>query len=146
MPSLTQEHTFTGEINGVFTAISTYSKYPEYLPGVQKIEVLPAKSSKSTCQVRYELNLIKTFYYILNMYAEKPGKIWWDLEESNLMTANEGSWDLKPEGKTKVHATYTLDIGFKGLVPRAITDRLAKANLPLMFSGFQKMIDDLGSK
>ncbi len=148
MPSITEQHSFHGEINDVFTAISTYSKYPDYLPGVQKIEVLPAKTAGSTCQVRYELNLIKTFYYVLNMYATEPHKIWWDMDDSNIMKSNSGSWELKAlkpdkKGVAKTKATYTLDLNFKGFVPGFVTDQIAKANLPTMFEGFQKMVDEV---
>ncbi len=146
MPSITEQHSFHGEIKEVFAAISTYSKYPDYLPGVQKIEILPAKTAGSVCQVRYELNLIKTFYYVLNMYASEPKKIWWDMDDSNIMKANTGSWELKSlKGKKdgeKTDATYTLDLSFKGFVPGFVTDQIAKANLPTMFAGFQKLIDD----
>ena len=58
------------------------------------------------------------------------------------MKANDGSWDLKASGNDKTQATYTLDIKFKGFVPGKVTDQLAKANLPNMLSGFQKLISD----
>ncbi|MCX6123329.1 MAG: SRPBCC family protein, partial [Proteobacteria bacterium] len=62
--------------------------------------------------------------------------------ESNLMKHNTGSWTFEAEGKGKTKATYNLEIKFKGLVPSMITDQIAKANLPLMFAGFQKLIDN----
>ncbi len=156
MASLETETTFNGSIESVFDAIRKYEKYPEYLPGVTRIDVLPAKEKGSVCQVRYELNIVKTFFYVLNMYEEGPKKIWWTLADSNILKGNNGSWTFKAvkgtgksadKGKEKTHASYKLDIKFKGLIPSAITDQVAKANLPLMMTGFQKLIDDnVGSK
>ena len=94
MAKLETQATFDGVIDKTFAAIRQYEKYPEYLPGVTNISVLPAKVAKSTCQVRYDLKIIKDFYYVLNMYETEPKKIWWDLGESNLMKESTGSWVL----------------------------------------------------
>ncbi len=142
MAKLETEHVFAGNVEDVFEGIIQYEKYPEYLPGVTEIEVLPAEKSGSSCQVRYELNIIKTFYYVLDMYEEKPGKIWWQLAESNLMKENNGSWQLTEKGSEKTAATYSLEIKFKGLVPSAVTNKVAKSSMPAMLEGFQKLIDD----
>lgn len=141
MAALETEHTFDGGIDQVFGAIGQYGKYPEYIPGVTKIEVLPPQAKGSKCQVRYELNIIKTFFYTLDMFEKGPEKIWWTLADSNLMKASSGSWDLKQSGKDKTRAVYKLDIKFKGLIPGAITDQIAKANIPGMMAGFQKLIN-----
>lgn len=144
MAKLETEHTFNGSVAKVFHSLRQYEKYPEYLPGVTGIKVLPPKLKDSTCQVRYELKIIKEFYYILNMFEDGPTKIWWDLDESNIMKGNAGSWKLKERNPSQTKAIYTLDIKLKGLVPRAITDRVAEANLPAMLAGFQRLIDDHG--
>ncbi|MEY4630445.1 MAG: hypothetical protein RIQ81_565 [Pseudomonadota bacterium] len=144
MASLETETTFNGGMESVFEAIRKYDLYPQYLPGVTRIDVLPAKEKGSVCQVRYELNIVKTFFYVLNMFEDGPKKIWWTLDDSNILKSNNGSWTFKAKAKekNKTHATYKLDIKFKGLIPSAITDQVAKANLPLMMTGFQKLIDE----
>ncbi len=136
------EQVFLGNIEKVFSGISQYPSYPKYLPGVTAIEVLPAKLENSTCQVRYELHLIKKFYYVLDMFAENPQRIWWQLADSNLMKSNAGNWTFTKISDDKTKALYSLDVKFRGLVPSSITDQLAKANLPAMMDGFQKMIKD----
>ena len=142
MAKLETQTVFDGSIEKTFAAIRQYSKYPEYLPGVTSIVVLPPKQAKSSCQVRYDLKIIKDFYYILNMYETEPKKIWWDLGESNLMKESTGSWSLVASGANKTKATYSLNIKLKGLIPSAITDRVAEANIPAMMAGFQKMINE----
>lgn len=142
MAKLETEHVFKNDIETVFRGLGQFSKYPEYLQGVTDIKVLPAKADGSFCQVQYDLNIIKKFYYILNMYQESPNKIWWDLDSSNLMKVNDGSWNLTPLKNGETKAVYSLDIKFKGLVPSKITDQIAKANLPAMFAGFERLIEE----
>lgn len=141
MATLERTHVFRGDVARVFGAIKSYDKYPKYIQGVTSVEVFPSNGVASTQRVRYELNLIKKFYYVLEM-TEKDGKqISWNLVESNLMKENSGSWTFSQEGKN-TRAEYQLEVKFKGLIPSKITDQVAKANLPAMFDGFQKMIDE----
>jgi len=142
MAALETSYLFDGELQHIFQAICQFDRYPRYLPGVTGIQVLPAKDPKATCQVRYELNIVKTFYYTLEMYQEEPHKIWWHLVDSNLMKKNDGSWTFAAAEQGKTSAVYKVDVAFRGLVPSMITDQIAKANLPLMFSGFQKLAND----
>lgn len=140
MAELTTEHVFEGSREQVFEGIRQFAKYPDYIPGVTKIAVLPAKKPGSTCQVRYDLKLIKTFYYTMNMFEEKPGRLWWDLDDSNIMKKSSGSWTLTEAGPGKTKAIYALDIAFSGFVPQMAVDQITKANLPAMMAGFQKLI------
>lgn len=142
MAELETKHIFRGEINRVFTALGQFERYPEFIPGVTAIQVIPPKSgSRSKCQVRTELNIVKTFFYTIEIYEQAPNKIWWTLVESNLMKQNIGSWDLSKSSDTETTAIYKLDVSFKGFVPSMVTDQIARANLPQMFVGFQKLID-----
>lgn len=142
MAELTVEETFEGSIQKAFDGITKYSKYPDYLPGVTQIKVLPAKKEGSSCQVRYDLKIVKSFYYTLDMYEESPGKIWWDLDESNLFKVSKGRWELTKDGADYTKAKYIIDVGFKGFVPGKVVDGITKANLPLMMKGFQKLITE----
>ena len=138
-------HVFQGNINKVFSAIGQFDRYPEFIPGVTAIQVLPASgTNKAKCQVRTQLNIVKTFFYTIEIYQEAPNKIWWTMAESNLMKQNNGGWTLSAQGDSQTAAIYKLDVTFKGLVPSMITDQVAKANLPGMFAGFQKLIDAIG--
>lgn len=141
MASLETEHTFTASRKKVFKGLCNYSLYSKYLPGVTNVEILPAELEGSSHQIRYDLKLIKNFYYILDMYEEEPNKISWTLSDSNLMKKNNGSWELTPDGRSKTHASYKLDIKFKGLVPSKVVDTITQANLPKMFEWFQQIID-----
>jgi ribosome-associated toxin RatA of RatAB toxin-antitoxin module len=142
MASFETKHTFNGDIKSVFTALGKYERYSEFLPGVTASKVLPAPTgSKARCLVRTEINVVKTFFYTIEMFEESLGKIWWQLSDSNIMKQNNGSWVLTPDGKSRTSAVYSLDVKFKGLIPSSITDQVVKANLDATLAGFQKLID-----
>jgi len=143
---LKTEHVFEGAVESVFDGIRQYALYPKYLPGVTRIDVLPPKKPGSVAQVRYELKLIKSFFYTLNMFEKSPSDIHWDLDDSNLMKKSNGSWKLSPAGEGQTKAIYSLDIAFSGFVPQKVVDQITKANLPLTFKGFQKLIDERKSE
>ena len=141
MAALTVDHVFNGTPQQVFAGIKNFAEYPNYLPGVTAIGVLPAVVPGSICQVRYELKIIKTFYYTLNMFEEQPRKLWWTLDSSNIMKKSNGYWELSGRGQGQTAAVYSLDVAFKGLVPQAVIDQVTKANLPSLMSGMQKLVD-----
>jgi ribosome-associated toxin RatA of RatAB toxin-antitoxin module len=143
MAALVHEHVFDGDIQKVFKGICQFDQYSEHLPGVTGIQVLDATQKDSVCRVRYELKIIKEFYYTLHMFIKEPEKIFWQLDESNVLITNNGSWTLSAKSKKKTTAVYSLDVSFKGLVPKMLTDKIAAANLPNMFAGFQKIIDSV---
>jgi ribosome-associated toxin RatA of RatAB toxin-antitoxin module len=142
MAEVEKTEIFKGDLQKVYKAISKFEEYPKYLPGVTGIKVAKSPNPKAKCLVTYELNIVKTFHYTLEMFEDAPKRIWWTMTDSNLMKVNSGSWDFEDLGDGTTKATYKLDVKFKGLVPSMITDPIAKANIPLMFSGFQKLIDE----
>lgn len=143
MPTLETKHEFSGSIAAVFRGIRSYEQYSNYIPGVTYVEVLPAQHVGSSCQVRYELNIVKKIYYVLNMFEDTPNKISWNLAESNVMKKNDGAWILSEISKNKTLAIYQLDVAFRGLVPSALTNKIAKTSLPGMFEGMQKLITEI---
>jgi ribosome-associated toxin RatA of RatAB toxin-antitoxin module len=143
MAELETTHLFNGGIQQVFRALGEFHRYPEFIPGVTNVKIdPPPPGSQARCVLRTEVNIVKTFFYTNEMFAEEPSRIWWRLMDSNLMKKNEGSWTLTAQGD-KTLALYKLDVSFKGFVPSMVTDQLAKANLPGMFAGFQRLIDSL---
>lgn len=90
MPSLTTTHIFDGTAEKVYNGIIQYEKYPEYIQTVTQCKILPAKSPEFACQVRYDIKLIKTIYYTLNMTHSPGKKVSWALDESNFLKVSNG--------------------------------------------------------
>jgi ribosome-associated toxin RatA of RatAB toxin-antitoxin module len=141
MSGVVTEHVFSGAIGKVFLAFSSYEDYPAYIPYVQSVKVLPPKVPGAACLARYELNLIKQFFYTLNIFHNEPNLIRWELDESDLLKTSSGSWQLSAQGKTKTKAIYTVEVEPKMFVPKMLVNQLTKTALPATLEGFQQLID-----
>lgn len=142
MASLTTVRIFQGNPLEVFKGIRRFDQYPKYLPMVSEISIDPPVAPKSTALVTFKINIVKTFYYSINVFESPPERMWWELQESNLMKKSNGSWLLVAHGAKETKATYTLDIAFKGLIPQMMIDKVTQSSLEPMMDGFQKLIDE----
>ena len=115
-------------------AIGDYEQYPKHLDGLSKTTVLTRDGA--TSKVQYELNLIKTFRYVLLM-TDAGWDIRWQLVEGDLFKKNEGAWHLKPISNNQVEATYELCIDLVVSFPSFMAKQIAGANLPKMFRQFE---------
>lgn len=125
---------FNVDINKFYETIVDYKSYPEFVDGVDKIEVL--SQDEKGAKVKYCLNLIKEFTYIISLKHEKPYKVTWTLESGDLFKKNDGGWELKDLGGGKTEATYTLGVDFKMFAPSMIVNKLVANNLPTMMKAF----------
>ena len=125
---------FDVDINKLYDVITDYAKYPEFVDGVDSIEVLEADDSGA--RVKYSINLIKQFSYVIKLKHEKPNKVSWTLESGDIFKSNIGGWDLKDLGEGKTEVTYSLEIGLKIFAPKMIVNKLTSSNLPTMMKAF----------
>ena len=141
MKKIVQATLFKGSVEQVFAGISDYGLYPRFVTGVHATTFVDQVDPGASCGVRYDLKLIKSFYYILDMYHSDLDSIAWQMRSSNLLSHNAGSWTFEAQGESITKAIYELDIGFKIFVPNRITKKLTETSLPLMFKGVQDLID-----
>lgn len=130
MADASRTETYDVDIEKLYNTIVNYQDYPDFVDGVDEIEVL--KSDASGALVRYSLNLIKEISYQLKMKHEKPHKVSWTFDSGDLFKTNSGSWQLKDLGKGKTEVTYSIDLDFKLMVPKMMLGKLASKNLPSM--------------
>lgn len=127
---------FDVEIEKVYKVLSDLESYPDFMTGVEKVEIVDSKDGQ--IKARYDLNLIKKFSYTLDHKLEAPNRISWSLDSGDLLSKSDGSWELKDlGGKTEV--TYKVDVDFKVKVPGLISKKLVSSNLPSMMKSVQEM-------
>ena len=142
MAGLVTERIFKGNPLEVFQGLRRFDQYPKYLPMVSEITVDPPKVPESVALVTFKINLVKTFYYSINIFEAPPERLWWNLQDSNLMKKSNGSWLLVNHGNHETKATYSLDIAFKGLIPQMMIDKVTQSSLEPMMDGFQRLVFD----
>jgi len=136
MASASRTEVVDVDINKLYDVLVDYEKYPEFVDGVSGIKVL-AKDEK-TAKVEYNLNMIKSFKYTINLKQERPSRLSWTLDSGDLFKKNDGEWKLKDLGNGKTEVTYSLDLDFKMFAPSSILSALTEKNLPTMMGSFFK--------
>lgn len=136
MTEASRTEVFNVDINKLYKTIIDYKSYTQFVDGMKAVEIL-AQDEKSA-KVKYTLNMIKEFTYILNLKQESPTKVSWSLDSGDLFKHNNGGWELKDLGGGKTEATYTVDVDFKISVfgMSMIVNKLTNSSLPSMMKAF----------
>lgn len=140
MKKIVQATFFNGNLDQVVAGVSDYGAYPKYVAGVNEITFVDPVDPAASCAVRYDIKVIKTLHYTLDMYHTDT-QISWQMRSSNLLSHNSGCWSFSSLGDYRTKAVYELDIGFKIFVPPRIVKKLTESSLPMMFRGIQELID-----
>lgn len=141
MASVIRDQELLVPAQALFKAITEFVEYPKFLPEVVSAEIIDASTTQP--KVKFELEVVKRFQYILQFKIEGTERISWKLEESNFFKKNEGVWVLKPNGTDKTQVHYELEVGFGFLVPGWISKKLTEVNLPKMFDSFEERAKEL---
>jgi len=124
------------EINTLYQVITDFEHYPEFVSEVVGAKTLPG-STDTRALVRFELEIIKRFEYLLEFKMTRPTEVKWKLTRSNFFKVNDGAWSLTPVDASHTEAHYELEVGFGFLVPGWVSRKLTEINLPQMFDHFE---------
>ncbi len=120
-----------------YQAIIDYKNYPNFVTGVESVEVSGATDAGAT--VKMNLNIIKKITYTIKTSHKLNSEVSWSLVTGDMMKSNNGKWTLKDVGG-KTEVTYSLEIEVKGFFPGLgmIEKTLVSTNLPMTMDAFAK--------
>lgn len=136
MASAERTEVFDVERDKVFKVLSDLESYPDFMTGVEKVEV--EEENGDEIVARYDLNLIKKFSYTLRHKIQAPDKISWSLVSGDFMSKSDGAWELKDLGDGQTEVSYKIDVDFKVKVPGMISKKLVSSNLPSMMKSVKE--------
>jgi coenzyme Q-binding protein COQ10 len=123
-------------IEKVYSVITDYEKYPEFLDEQTGAKLLSKKGN--VAEVEFKLKVVKEISYKLRL-TEQPGVgLSWVMISGEMMKSNDGGWKLEALGADKTKATYSADIGLGMLVPKSIANMLIEQTLPKTLEAFKK--------
>lgn len=127
---------FDIDINKFYEVLVDYKNYPEFVTGVNEIEIL--EFSETSARVKYSIDMIKKLTYTLKMTHVKPNKVAWAFESGDLFKINQGSWELKDLGNGKTQVDYSIELDIKGFIPGSgmIVNKLTETSLPSMMKSY----------
>lgn len=122
---------------GLLKVLKDYESYPEFMDGVNRVEVVERKDK--SVKARYDLNVIKTFSYILNLEETDDG-VSWSFDSGDIFSVNSGSWSLKDlgNGTTEVIYKVEVEIKIKMMGTGMITKKLVNTSLPSLMKSVEK--------
>ncbi len=119
--------------------VMDFEAYPSFLETTTRAQVL--REGRGAWEVRFWLRLVRELRYTLEL-LERPGsapgavRIEWTLVEG-AFRANDGSWELIPEGPGSTRANYEVDLKLGMYVPRSILNTLLEVSLPANLEAFR---------
>lgn len=139
MPEATRAVTVNAPRDHLMQVILDFASYPSFIPEMTSATVLSREDR--VYHVAFELMVIRPLCYTLALTAESPGTLSWSLEESKMMTYNEGSWSLAAIDAHSCEATYMIDVRLGRFVPAVITSRLKSYSLPQTLARFKQQAE-----
>jgi ribosome-associated toxin RatA of RatAB toxin-antitoxin module len=122
-----------------FQTVLDFESYPRFVTGVNESSVETV--SDTQLKAKLELEMIKKLSYTIDVQhsrTENSAKVSWTLLESDLLTKNNGQWDIVAKGSDQCEVTYSLDVEFKIPVPGLILRGLIKKSLPQAIKEFHQ--------
>lgn len=141
MSAAEQQIRIDAPIQTVFGVVTNYTQYPEFLPEMRHVELVTEYEGVRV--VRFEIELIMRLSYVLRLEEKSPTRVSWTLQEGKLFSHNTGGWDLAEQGQGVTLATYRIDLGLKGLIPRSVTNKLVGKTLPETLARFRARSEKL---
>jgi len=136
MPQAKRTEVWDAPIETIYRVLTDYESYPEFVDGCSSVEVLGQDEEEA--RVKFGLNLIKKFNYILILKQSRPTEITWSFESGDIFKKNQGSWVLNDLGDGKTEVEYTLEVEIKGFAPKSIVTSLTQKNLPAMLKSYHE--------
>lgn len=126
----------------LLSVLKDYESYPDFMDGVSHVEVIEKSGNK--VKAKYDLNVIKTFSYVLNLEESEDG-VSWSFDSGDIFSINNGSWKLKDLGNGTTEVTYSIEIEIKikMMGTGMITKKLVNTSLPSMMKSVEKRAQSL---
>lgn len=142
MPEVQKQHRMQVPKSSIYKAVTSFDEYADFLPEVVSATILDG-ASETLALVKFEIEVMKRFEYVLEFTMKPDSEVHWKLHESNLFKKNQGAWKFVAinEGTTEVH--YSVEVEFGFMVPGWAVKKLTANSLPKMFDNFETKAREL---
>ena len=127
----------------LFSVITSYENYPQFIQGCQAVDV--SRQSSGETRVVYTVSLMskEVTYTLVHREDAAQGQMTWSLIDSDFFKKNTGGWEIQEVSPGKTEIIYKLDAEFKVPVPGFILNRLIKGSLPELVKSFEKRATEI---
>lgn len=141
MQLIEEKRIFAAPIDVVMGVITDYRRYPEFLP--EMVLVREVSRDDTSVVVEFQIQFLMKVTYQIRITEKPPDAVVWTLEDSRMMSVNDGSWKLKALDDGTTEVIYGLKVELKGRLPESVSDRLTEKALPQTLERFQARAESL---
>lgn len=143
MPSASRTEIMKAPVEKIYQVLTDFEAYSEFMDGVSRVEIVSRDGNKT--KARYDLNVIKTFSYILSLEQEENKSVSWTFDSGDIFSLNNGKWELEDLGDGTTEVTYSIEveIKIKMMGTGMITKKLVSTSLPSMLKSVEKRAQGL---
>ncbi|MFH1150520.1 MAG: SRPBCC family protein [Actinomycetota bacterium] len=122
---LTDSITINAGVDEIKGALLDFESYPDWMSGVEAMEVLKRDKKKRGTQVRYTVDIIlrKISYVLSYSYDDKANRIDMGYVEGDLDDCNS-YYEFEPLDDERTEVTYHYDVSYS--IPRALMNPVTK--------------------
>ncbi|MBU1670622.1 MAG: SRPBCC family protein [Actinobacteria bacterium] len=122
---LTDSITINAGVDDIKSVLLDFESYPDWMGGVEAMEVLKRDKKKRGTQVRYTVDIIlrKISYVLSYSYDDKADRIDMGYVEGDLDDCNS-YYEFEPLDDDRTEVTYHYDVSYS--IPRALMNPVTK--------------------
>jgi|TARA_B100001964_G_C13764525_1_gene393251 ribosome-associated toxin RatA of RatAB toxin-antitoxin module len=141
MQLIEEKRNFAAPLDVVMGVITDYERYPEFLPEMGLVRVVSRNETEVV--VEFQIEFLMKVTYQIRITELPPDSIAWVLEESRMMSVNDGSWKLTAQDDGTTEVVYGLKVELKGRIPGSVSDRLTEKALPQTLERFKSRAESI---
>lgn len=122
---VTETIVVSAELADVYATLSDYERYPEWLEQFDDVTVLTRRDDGLADSVSYRLSAMGISLGMTLAYTYTDTRIDWRLVAGDMITHNDGSYDLADNGDGTTTLTYALAVDTSIPVPGPMRRRFA---------------------
>lgn len=114
------------DIGEVYDTVTRYESYPDWMDEFKQVEVLSRGADGHATAVRFALSAMGIAATMTLAYTYSDRRIEWVLVEGDMVTANDGAYDLTDNADGTTLLTYELAVETAVPLPGLVRRRFAK--------------------
>jgi uncharacterized membrane protein len=114
------------DLGTVYDTVGDFESYPEWLEEFREVEVLETRDDGWAHQVRYVLSSMGLSITMVLEYAYTDDRVQWHLVRGEMMTKNDGAYQMADNGDGTTSLTYELEVETSVPLPSMVRKRIAR--------------------
>lgn len=114
------------DLGTVYDTVGDFGSYPEWLEEFKSAEILETREDGWADKVRYQLSTMGISISMTLVYTYTDTRVEWTLVEGEMMSRNDGAYDMTDNGDGTTSLTYELAVETSVPLPGMVRKRIAK--------------------